>query len=436
MPESNALRLKGTLKQAVMLTAYRALGCILLPALPIALYIRGKKQTGYRQRIAERFGFTKAVNEKKSIVIHGASLGEITALKPIIEQCIVEYPKHQIVVTSFTPAGSAKVSQLFGEYVHHTYLPFDIVPCVHLFIRRTQPELMIFMETEIWPNLIHQAHSQNIKLLLINARISDKAYPKYQKRMALIAPSLKRFTHIICQSALNKERFLKLGAASRQLSITGNLKFDAEPVAINNEVQALHRSAESRPIWLIASSHQDEEQLLINTLFSLRNKMPDLLCIWAPRHIERFSSVYELCQASNLNVEKRSKRGSSIAGANVFLIDTIGELAQFYSLATVSTICGSFNATGGHNPLEPMLQNSVTTFGPNMANTQEIVDLLLESNATFQHREINVKTVANEIYHLLINEPQREAFRSAGIAFLAQHRGSVKKTMDIIAGIV
>lgn len=436
MPESNALRLKGTLKQTVMLTAYRALGCILLPALPIALYIRGKKQSGYRQRIGERFGLTKAVNKKKSIVIHGASLGEITALKPIIEQCITEYPSHKIIVTSFTPAGSAKVTQFFGEGVHHTYLPFDIFPCVHLFIQRTQPELMIFMETEIWPNLIHQAHSQNIKLLLINARISDKAYPKYQNRMALIAPSLRRFTQIICQSKLNKERFLQLGAKDSQLSISGNLKFDAKPVALSNDIKALQQFSVSRPTWLIASSHHDEEQLLINTLLSLRKKLPQLFCIWAPRHIERFDNVNDLCNKYDLNVVRRSTRTSTTSESDVLLIDTIGELPQFYSLASVSTVCGSFNNTGGHNPIEPLVQNSVTSFGPNMTNSKEIIDLLLQSKAAFQHRVISDTAVSEEVFKLLTNIPLQEDFRGAGMQFLTEHRGSVAKTMDVIKKII
>ena len=285
MPESNTQHLNGTLKQTVMLTAYRTLGCILLPVLPIALYIRGKKQTGYRQRMLERFGFANCASDKRSIVIHGASLGEITALKPIIERCTDSYPDHQIVVTSFTPAGSAKVLQLFGSKVHHVYLPFDIVPCTYIFIQRIQADLMIFMETEIWPNLIHQAYRHNIKLVLINARISDKAYPKYQRQETLIAPCLKRFSRIICQSPINKERFISLGAEEAQLSVTGNLKFDTPPVSINDEIKSIHRSAEDRPIWLIASSHHDEERLLLNSLLLLKKEIPNLLCIWAPRHI-------------------------------------------------------------------------------------------------------------------------------------------------------
>ncbi len=435
MPESNTQHLNGTLKQTVMLTAYRTLGCILLPVLPIALYIRGKKQVGYRQRMLERFGFAKCTSDKRSIVIHGASLGEITALKPIIERCIDSYPDHQIVVTSFTPAGSAKVLQLFGSKVNHTYLPFDILPCTGLFIQRIQPVLMIFMETEIWPSLIHQAYDHNIKLALINARISDKAYPKYQKQATLIAPSIRRFSRIICQSAINKERFISLGAKEEQLSVTGNLKFDSPPVSINDEIKSIHRSTEDRPIWLIASSHHDEERLLLNSFLLLKKEIPNILCIWAPRHIEQFDSVYDICQGASLKTVRRSKRQISITDEDVLLIDTIGELAQFYSLATVSTVCGSFNATGGHNPLEPLLQNSVTTFGPNMANTQEIVDLLLESKAVFQHTEISEELVAKEIKNLLTNRLLQEGFKDAGRTFLTQHRGSVTETMSVINDI-
>lgn len=433
MPDSNIQQLKGTLKESVMLTAYRTLGCFLLPVLPIALLVRSKKQVGYRQRMLERFGIARSTSDKRSIVIHGASLGEITALKPIIEQCIKRYPSHQIIVTSFTPAGSARISQLFSNSVQHFYLPFDILPCTHLFIERTRPDLIIFMETEIWPNLIHQAYRRNIKLALINARISDKAYPKYQKQVSLITPSLRRFTRIVCQSVLNNERFAALGALDSQLSITGNLKLDASPASINDEVKSIRQSIKGRPVWLIASSHHDEEQFLMDVLLLIKNKMPNLLCIWAPRHIEQFDSVYNLCLASELTIKRRSQKQLPLSNEDVLLIDTIGELTQFYSLAMVSTVCGSFNSIGGHNALEPILQNSVTTFGPSMSNTQEIVDLLLQSKAAFQHREINPQSVANEIQILFANETQLETFRSAGRFFLAQHRGSITKTMEAIA---
>lgn len=436
MPASISSNPKGTLKQSVMLTAYRTFGCILLPALPIALLARSRKQPAYRQRMLERFGLIDDLPDKPSIVIHGASLGEITALKPIIEQCLIDLPQYHIVITSFTPAGSTKVKQLFGDTVSHYYLPFDIWPCIKTFIARTRPVMMIFMETEIWPSLIHQAFKQQIELILINARISDKALPKYQKYPALITPTLRRFSRVICQSAINQERFLALGADAKALSISGNLKFDSKPVAISESITAIKTLTKSRSVWLIASSHADEEQLLIEVLLNLRQKIPNLLCLWAPRHIERFESVAELCERHKLEVARRSQNQDCDRDTDVLLIDTIGELAQFYSVAKVATVCGSFNNTGGHNPLEPLLQQSAVTFGPNMANSHETVELMLSSGAAYQHQKIDANAISQDIYRILTDELTQQVYLEAGARFLSKHQGSVQKTMAIIKEVI
>lgn len=388
------------MKRAI-LTAYQLLSTLLLPFIVAGLLLRARSQKAYGQRLGQRLGFcpkphnceTKPhdahvkfkPNRQGSIVIHGASLGEITALKAFILQTLEQYPNHCVTVTSFTPAGSQQVKALFGERVNHSYLPIDSPLCNALFLARLKPSVMVFMETELWPSLIQQAHKRGVKLLLINARLSQKSVGRYQKISGLIGPTLQRMHHIQAQSDDNRQRFLQLGADATRTLATGNVKYDLHASkSTNTLVNTLKDAVQKRSVWVVGSSHQDEETLILDAFDEVRRQHPNTLLILAPRHLERHAPLHAQLQLRGLNPVLRSQHQNPTPANAVWLIDTLGELLAFYGIASVCTVAGSFGQTGGHNPLEPALFGKATILGPNMQNAAELTQQMCAANAVMQ----------------------------------------------------
>ena len=425
------------MKRAI-LTAYQTLSTLLLPVIVLALLLRARTQSAYGKRIGERLGYcpkpcTKAKPLKGSIVIHGASLGEISALKPFIEQVIEYFPQHLITVTSFTPAGSSQIQKLFGLRVNHAYLPIDNPLCNSLFLSRLKPNAMVFMETELWPSLIAQAHKRNIKLLLINARLSPKSVRRYKKINLLIQPALQRFNRVLTQSDDNKARFLQLGAQVKSTLTTGNLKYDLQ--ASDKTYALIHQlkqAINNRPIWVVGSSHQDEEALILSAFNQVRLQHPNVLLVLAPRHSERFEPIAVQLQNQGLNFVKRSQPQTPNNSTHVWLIDTIGELLAFYGVATVCTVAGSFGKTGGHNPLEPALFSKAATLGPNMQNAEQLTAQLLAANGIIQQQNSNSQTLANHIIRLLNAPKEREILGNNAHALLQTNQGATQKALQAL----
>ena len=371
------------------LLLYRLLLLILLPFLLLALVIRSKNNPAYRARLTERFGFFAKPFKQGGIIVHAASVGEVIALKSFIEQLLDTYPELPITVTTFTPTGSAQVKKLFGDKVQHGYLPIDVFFASKLFLHRLKPKMMVFMETELWPNLISQCAHNDIKLLLINARLSKNSLKSYRKISALITPCIQRFDHILCQSQENLEHYLQLGAKKQTTSNSGNLKFD---ISLNNDIQAkqtelanLLKPAKQnqRPIWLIASTHEGDEALALTSYQKVITEHPNLLLVIVPRHPERFDAVAKLCLTQGLSLARRSEN-SEVNNEQVWLLDSLGELMAACSHADIITMGGSFSKIGGHNPLEPALFKKPIIVGSDMSNFKEITQQLLQSSALIQ----------------------------------------------------
>lgn len=371
------------------LLLYRLLILILLPFLLLALVVRSKNNPDYRARLSERLGLFPTPNRQGGIIVHAASVGEVIALKSFIEQLLQTNSELPITVTTFTPTGSAQVKKLFGDRVQHGYLPIDVFFASKLFLHRLKPKLMIFMETELWPNLISQCANNNIKLLLVNGRLSKNSLKSYRKVSALIAPCVQRFDHILCQSQDNVEHYLQLGAKSNRTSNSGNLKFD---ISLNNDIQAKQNELaellspakqSNRPIWLVASTHEGDEALVLASYQKLVARQPDLLLVIVPRHPERFDVVAKLCSKQGLSTVRRSTN-NQVNDENIWLLDSLGELMAACSLADIITMGGSFSHIGGHNPLEPALFKKPILVGSDMSNFKEITQQLLRNSALIQ----------------------------------------------------
>ncbi len=370
------------------LLIYRLFLLLLLPVLLLALLLRSISNAQYRQRLSERLGFfpnAEAQNSKGGIVVHAASVGEVIAITPFVEQLLKQYNDLPITITTFTPTGSTQVKKQFGKRVQHSLLPLDILPCTQLFLTRLQPKLMVFMETEIWPNLINQCANKNIKLLLINGRLSASSMKSYQRISPLIKPALNRFDTILCQSQDNLANFLQLGASKTQCQLSGNLKFDISINASNKDKQATLADLlpPKRTIWLVASTHQGDEEIALAAFQNIKAIFPQLLLVIVPRHPERFAGVAKLCSNHGYTIAKRSDN-TRVTAEDIWLLDTLGELMAAYALADIVTMGGSFSQIGGHNPLEPALYQKPIIVGCDMGNFAEVLSQLKQAQGIVQ----------------------------------------------------
>ena len=398
----------------ISLLIYRILLLLLLPVLLIFLLIRSKKNIAYRQRLLERLGFFPKPYQQGGIVVHAASVGEVIALKSFIEKLLLTYPDLPITITSFTPTGSAQVTSLFGNRVQHGYLPLDLFPCTALFLQRLKPKMMIFMETELWPNLISQCAQKKIKLLLINGRLSKKSLTSYQKISPLITPCLNHFDKILTQSKDNLEHFVQLGAQKNRCINSGNLKFD---ISVNEQVIAkkvelsqllfANNSQPKRKIWLVASTHNGDEDIALSAFKQLLPQYPNLLLVLVPRHPERFEQVAKLCLKHDLSLLKRSNN-TAISDEQVWLLDSLGELMAAFDLSDIVTMGGSFSEIGGHNPLEPALFNKPIIVGHNMSNFNEIMQKLRQEKAIIELSSNEPSTQLFNAVNTLLQQPNRQ----------------------------
>ena len=428
------------MRYVLALFIYRVIFLLLTPIFLLVLLIRSLNHPEYRQRLFERLGFFPKPYKRGGIIVHAASVGEVIALKSLIEKLLVNYPDLPITITSFTPTGSAQITKLFGERVQHGYLPLDIFPCTTLFLHRLKPKMIIFMETELWPNLIAQCAQQQIKLLLINGRLSKKSLTSYQKLSALMMPCLNHFDKILTQSEENLAHFLQLGAHASRCVNSGNLKFD---ISVNEQV--INKKAElakllfadnnqpKRAIWLVASTHEGDEAIALTAFRKLLPQYPSLLLVLVPRHPERFEHVANLCLEQQLSLAKRSEN-TIISNEQVWLLDSLGELMAAFALSDIVTMGGSFSEVGGHNPLEPALFNKPVIVGHNMSNFNEIMQQLRQEKAII---ELTNNTPANESSSQLVNEvsallqqPTRQkTLGENALKVVLQNQGASEKTL-------
>ncbi len=434
----NIIYHKLTIEQFMFsLLFYRLIILLLLPFLLLALWLRSLSNKQYRQRITERLGFFPKPYTKGGIVVHAASVGEVIALAPFIEQLLTTYSNQAITITTFTPTGSEQVKKMFANRVQHGFLPLDVLPCTQLFLARLQPKLVIFMETELWPNLIAQCANKKIKLLLINGRLSKNSMKSYQKINTLITPALNRFDKILCQSNDNYENFLKLAAEPDRCEVSGNLKFDlnSNQTTVDKAAKLQQLLPNKRTIWLVASTHDGDEAIALQAFKVIKAEFPQLLLVLVPRHPERFKQVANLCLHHHFTLAKRSEE-TQIVEQNIWLLDTLGELLAAFSLADIVTMGGSFSHIGGHNPLEPALFKKPIVVGNDMSNFTEIMQQLQQDNAIVQLSTPTAngdseqsQALASAVISLLNNQQQMKILGEQAHQVVMANQGTSSKTL-------
>ena len=391
------------------------------------------KYPSYRAKWHERFGFINWKNSNKPLIwIHAVSVGEVNAAKPIVSFLLKKYPHYQIIITTVTPSGANTVLQCYDDNVKNFYLPYDVPFCVRKFIQKINPSILIIMETEIWPNLYQTCHYVNVPIFIINARLSQKSMKGYQLVSTLTKNTLKFVDKIAAQTEVDAERFIALGAQHEKVSVVGNLKFDiAIPQSIKEEAEPLrHYFSVNRPVWMAASTHPGEEEIILNAHKRILSKYPDAILILAPRHPERSEKLSLLCKKMNFSLVRRTEEISFDSNHNVFLLDTLGELQLYYAASEVAFVGGSLVNTGGQNMLEPASLNLPIITGPYTYNFFEVSRLLLENEALLL--AANDEQLALNVIELLSDANRRHVMGERAKAVILVNRGSSERAAALI----
>jgi 3-deoxy-D-manno-octulosonic-acid transferase len=411
---------------------------LLLPVIVLRLLWRALflPAPAYAKRWGERLGFVDRAlaerSETKWIWVHAASVGESVAISPLVLKLRRERPQWGIVVTTMTPTGSERIDELFGHDVCHVYAPYDYAGAVKRFLNSFKPALVILVETELWPNLVHYSKISGARIMVANARLSEKSYRGYEKFAALGKPMLKQIDCIAAQAESDAQRFERLGVSAAKLKITGSIKFDIElPVALPQLSAAMRARIDGeRPIWIAASTREGEDEKVLSALRLVQKQIPDVLLVLVPRHPERFPSAERLCEKEQMGVVRRSSNQRVDAQTAVFLGDSMGELLVYYSLAQFAFVGGSLVPTGCHNVLEPAAMGLPVITGPSQFNFQTICERLTEQGALLSVRD---ERALADLVVMLFKDPQRlHAMGDAGKTTVAANRGALERIFALV----
>lgn len=415
-----------------MLKLYSLLLPLLIPVVILHLLIRGLKNPQYFRRWGERFGFNKIKPDSPVVWVHAVSVGEARAAVPLINELFSHYDS-PVLVTTMTPTGSSEVLRQLGDRVLHCYVPYDLSWSVNRFLDRVKPCLAVTLETELWPNLFHGCKKRGIPIVVANARMSESSMRGYLRFEKLTRMTLNQVSMIAAQSRADARRLQRMGAPKDKIFITGSIKFEIKlPASLREAAESLRRDFGSmRPVWIAASTHDDEEKNILVAYRELRRSYPDLLLLLVPRHPERFLPVAKVSRRDGFNTVLRSElRGPVAEDVEVVIGDSMGELLKLYAASDVAFVGGSLVPVGGHNVLEACAVGLPVIFGPHMFNFDEISQLTLSRQAGKQVDSIPELTAAVATY--LDDANLRFETGEKGKKLVQQNRGALERTSDLI----
>jgi 3-deoxy-D-manno-octulosonic-acid transferase len=420
-------------------TLYTALFYLGLPLVAIRLWLRARKAPAYAKRIGERFTLGMPTLQPGGIWVHAVSVGESIAAAPMIRALLERYPALPITVTCMTPTGSERIQALFANEarIQHCYLPYDLPCAAARFLDRVQPKLAVIMETELWPNHIHQCAKRGIPVALANGRLSQRSAKGYGRFSKLTAPMLAEMSLLAVQTEAEAQRFRDLGARPESVEVTGSIKFDLtiDPQLLQRATELRSQwQAQDRPVWIAASTHEGEDEVVLDAHRRLLANHPDALLILVPRHPERFNSVFELCQREGFATVRRSTGANVDAQTRVLLGDTMGELLFLYALADSAFVGGSLVPNGGHNLLEPAALAKPVLSGPHLFNFLDIAAQLREAGALAEVDDAEGLAVEVQRLFELPRDAQRMA--EAGLAVMRRNQGALQRLLDGLARLI
>lgn len=405
-----------------------------LPFIFFRLLWRSRQAPLYRKRLTERLGFCPH-QLKNTVWVHAVSVGETIAAIPLIKALKTEYSTLPILITNMTPTGSARAQAAFGDSVYHAYLPYDVPDAIARFLQRVSPSILIIMETELWPNLFAACAKKQIPIVVTNARLSKKSAIGYRRIAPLTRELLNKVTILAAQAKEDAERFIALGMPKERVVITGNLKFDLELAKDLLEKSKSLRATLSteRLIWIAASTHPSEEEIILAAHKIIRASFPTALLILVPRHPERFNAVHQLCLQEGFSVARRSLSQQVESDTAIYLGDTMGELMLMYAVSDVAFVGGSFAMIGGHNMLEPAALSKPILTGPQLFNFAEISHMLFAAQGMLLVE--NAECLAQEVMRLFQDQHYRETMGEYALAVVTQNRGALQKQLESIKAV-
>ncbi len=409
---------------------YQLLIRIAAPLVFVATWLRGLRDRSYRDRLPERFGFTKLRFSTAPIWLHAVSVGEVQAATPLIRRLLANTGQRPVLITTTTPTGAARVRSLFGETLSHAFLPYDTPGSVRRFLQRVQPFCAIIMETELWPNLLHACVARQMPVVLASARISPRTAARYQQLRSLFVKSMPR-VFVGPQTQADAERLLGLGADPAHVQVTGNIKFDIEiPDSVRAAGVTLRAQWGERPVWIAGSTHEGEEQQVLAAHQQVLAHRPDALLILAPRHPQRFAQVAALLKSQGVNFVTRSSGQTVLPQHSVLLLDTLGELTVYYAASEVVFVGGSLVPVGGHNLLEPAALSLAVITGPHTFNAPEVADKLAGRGAL--RYVYSGAELGDVVLELLGNATERARQALQAHAVVQESKGSLARLIDLI----
>jgi 3-deoxy-D-manno-octulosonic-acid transferase len=409
----------------MMRLAYALAWLVAAPLALLRLAWRSRRQPGYLAHLGERFGGGPPVPQVPRIWIHAVSVGETRAAAPLVAALARRHPGHRILVTHMTPTGRATGGELFGDTVERAWLPYDLGFAVRRFLARYRPEFGILLETEIWPRLLDECTRAGVPVALANARLSERSAQRYGRVPALTDWALGNLAGIAAQTQADADRFTALGA--RAVTVTGNVKFDLEvpDAMVERGADFRARFGIDRPVWVIGSTREGEEALLLDAYAAM--DAPDTLLVIVPRHPQRFDAVAELAAARGFEVARRTAQHPVPASARVLVGDSMGEMLAYYAAADVVVMGGSLLPFGGQNLIEACALGRPVIVGPHTYNFEEASAGAIAAGAALRAGDA---AEALRLAALVAGDATRRGeMGERGRAFVAAHRGAVERLM-------
>jgi 3-deoxy-D-manno-octulosonic-acid transferase len=420
---------------------YNLLLVIASPVILAILFVKPRCRPG----LTQRFGFSLpsiAPDARTLVWIHAVSLGEVVAITPLVKELHRRYPDHRFVVSTATETGREAVSQRLAGIAEHLYAPLDFPWSVARTIAHLRPRLYIFIETELWPNLLRQLSKLGVPTIMVNGRLSSRSFARQQWEpiRSFYGTILRSLRLCLMQSDRDVERIISLGADPQSVHCTGNIKFD-QPLPTSTERKVTRADLgipKEAPLIIAGSTHPGEEEMLIDAYMAIIRRYPSARLLMAPRHIERADAVEAMIRARGLTVQRRSAsdhhEDKEHTGVPVILLDTRGELALVYQEATVAFVGGTLIPIGGHNLLEPALWGKPVVFGPYTDHCVEIAELLLQAGGG--QRVMRVDDLTYQILQIFDRPEIGVSMGQAAQSVVQQNQGALQRTIEAIDGVL
>jgi 3-deoxy-D-manno-octulosonic-acid transferase len=410
-----------------------ALGVAMLAGLPYWLF-QMARHGKYRQGLAERMGRVPSrlglpVEAGRVIWIHAVSVGEVLAVAGLAEELRRRFPQHRIFVSTTTDTGQALARKRFGE-ANVFYFPMDFAFAVRPYLRALRPHMVVIAETEFWPNFLRMAHASGARIAVVNARISNRSWPSYRRFRGLLRKVLENVDLFLAQTLEDAARLQDIGAKAERVRVAGNLKFDIAvdaPPAVVEKVRTSIAAAGAGPVLVCGSTVDGEEPLLLKAFENVLVQHPGAVMILAPRHPERVPAVARVLEQMSIRFRRRSEwHGEALTG-EVFLLDTIGELAALYALADLAFVGGSLVPRGGHNIIEPAQHGVAIVVGNHTENFRDIVSLFQSRDAV---RIVGPAELPLVFLDLLASNEERRALGRRAAETMGSQTGATLRTAD------